>query len=298
MRVVRTGLFAPAGGLWDVMWTSRGEPYRLRGSHYPLPDCMRGRQRLATRPERGEVQRGEQSLAPFNFILDDQRGRSRSFFADGRKTNAIRHHLGSLEGIASSLFTNGHGFPARSLGSGQLGGLRPKKQLSALINALNRLRQLNCACQMRCGSSAGKSTCGLRKLVNVDTVSSPKCCHCSSPSRTHNHYTNRRPSYLPHRSHQNSSMPRFGGQLRASLPPLVDGGGQFSTTVEPCHLTTRKRNKAPQTDQGTLSVSLCGGNVCVVHCRPGRLEMRRKDRCPAVTSPSWVVHSGAAVLLG
>ena len=39
-------------------------------------ECMRDGQRLAPPPERGEVQRGEQSLAPFLFIAVDQKSRS------------------------------------------------------------------------------------------------------------------------------------------------------------------------------------------------------------------------------
>lgn len=117
------------------MRISRGEP-----SKASLPGCMRAGQRLAPPPERGEVQRGEQSLAPFLFIAVDLKSRSNGLMNSWEKELCRPPPLGELGRDCVVTFHNQASMSTRV----DLGweGHKAGKRLSALFNARNQLRKL------------------------------------------------------------------------------------------------------------------------------------------------------------
>lgn len=101
---------------------------------------MRDGQRLAPPPERGEVQRGEQSLAPFIFIAVDQKSRSNGSLKRWEKELCRPPPLGELGRGCVVTFHN-HASVSTWVDLGWESH-KVRKRLSALFNARNQLRKL------------------------------------------------------------------------------------------------------------------------------------------------------------
>lgn len=128
---------------------------------------------------------------------------------------------------------------------------------------------------LRCGSSTQRLSRRRRQRPSLlAAVDSTFSLHLPPPS-TVNHSI----EYKPHYSTLEPSYIRSCTSITSESAATANA----EATIDPCRLTTRRRNGAPQLDQGTLSTSPCGGRCmrCPLFRRSGQATGR--GLFPAVT---------------